>query len=146
MYKLFLDDERDPKLVDDPNWREMMGLSSHRDTVHSKLLATLPNNWLVARTYIEALSIVQKMGFPDFVSFDNDLAEEKEGRHFAQYLIDYDMDYGGMPDNFEWEAHTANRIAREYINGLLSNYLDYKALWSDTSLPNVRNPNMGGAF
>lgn len=126
MYKLFLDDERDSELVDDPHWRDMMGLNSYRDPAHSRLLSTLPNEWMVARTYAEALSIVKDMGFPDFVSFDNDLAEEKEGRHFAQYLIDYDMDYGGMPDHFEWEAHTANRVAREHINGLLNNYLEFK--------------------
>lgn len=125
VYKLFLDDERDPSLVDSPEWRDIMNLGPRPDA-HVELLSRIDGDWVVCRTFHEAERALAELGFPLFVSFDNDLAEAREGRHFAQLLIDHDLDNRSMPEDFAWEAHTANRVSRDFINGLLNRYLDFK--------------------
>ena len=97
-YWLFLDDERDPP--DD---------------------GTL---WVICRTVAEACDVVCARGFPEYVSFDNDLGENQpEGREFARWLIERDLNMSGLPEDFGWYAHTQNPVARDAINNLLEGYL-----------------------
>src|SRR5690606_38036207 len=60
-YKMFLDDERYPSTV----------------------------NWVIVRSYEQAVEIIKEIGLPSFISFDHDLGEGKSGYDFALYLIDY---------------------------------------------------------
>ena len=102
-YRLFLDDERYPP--DDGG------------------------EWTVVRSVAEAQETVVRLGFPDYVSFDNDLGDRlPEGRDFARWLIEIelDLDSGGMPDNFGWCCHTQNPVARDAIDGLLVRYVEHK--------------------
>ncbi len=101
-YRLFLDDERDPP--DDGQ------------------------DWKIVRSVNEAMNFVFMHGFPAYVSFDNELGEIGcEGRDFAKWLIEEDIENGTMPDNFAWYAHTQNPIARDAIDGILSAYMRHKA-------------------
>lgn len=100
-YRLFLDDERDP-----------------------------PNDggeWIVRRSVKDAKDAVAKIGFPKFVSFDNDLGRDaEEGRAFASWLVERDLDADEMPNDFDWYAHTQNPVAKEAIDSLLTRYLKTK--------------------
>lgn len=82
--------------------------------------------WCVARSYEEAVTLVQKHGFPEHVSFDHDLGDGPTGMDFAHYLIAIDLDHGIMPKNFTYTVHSANPIGAENIATLLDRYIRWK--------------------
>ncbi len=103
MFKLFLDDVRDPP----------------------------DDTWTLARSYSEAVALVEQHGFPDEVSFDHDLGkapvlEDKSGLDFAHFLINLDLDTGAMPNNFTFHVHSANPAGRDNIVGLMEGYLRFR--------------------
>ena len=124
MYKLFLDDERDPKQV---KWVQMpLG------------------PWVIVRNYDQFVKHIMEHGLPSFVSFDHDLADEhyrpsmynkdkhysnyytdgtfkeKTGYHCAQWLVDYCMN-NNKPFP-EYQVHSMNPIGVENIRGYIENY------------------------
>jgi len=100
-YKLYLDDIRNPK----------------NDI----------GTWVIARDFAQAVDIVCKFGPPDFCSFDHDLGTDSQtGYDFAKWLIERDMDYNDLSENFDFNVHSANPVGKENIEKLLKNYLDFK--------------------
>src|SRR4051812_24062717 len=97
--KLFLDDIRDP-----PN-----------------------DTWTVARSYREAVELVQHQGFPETVSFDHDLGDGPTGMDFAHWLVAFDLDHNVMPDKFTFQVHSANPVGRDNIVGLLDQYIRWRS-------------------
>lgn len=99
-YRLFIDDERFP-----PN-------DGHE--------------WVIVRTYDEAIAYMEANGCPDYVSFDNDIqCEPLQGKDIAKWMKDKDLDEPGwMPAHFSFFAHSRNVSAAEVgIDGLLNDYL-----------------------
>ncbi len=100
-YRMFLDDIREP-----------------------------PNDggeWVVVRSYDEAVSTVQECGFPLFISFDHDLGDQvPSGKDFANWLVEKDLDTGAMPDEFGFNVHSANPSGAENIRVLLKRYLELR--------------------
>ena len=101
--KLFLDDIRYPHWV---------GL--------------VDEEWIIARSFEEAVELILKNGFPSEISFDHDLGEEdaKTGYDLAKWIVDYDIDHGGtkMSVDFKFNVHSANPVGAENIRCLLMNY------------------------
>lgn len=84
-------------------------------------------NWTISRTYDESISIMEKHGCPEYISFDHDLGEEKSGKDIANWIIEMDLNNKSwIPKNFEFNVHSANIIGARNIRELLSNYLSYK--------------------
>ena len=89
-------------------------------------------DWVIARTYHEALLEVFNRGFPSYISFDHDLGEnQKTGHDIAKVLVENDMISGNIesrkaykfsPD-FAFYVHSQNPIGKANIEGLLNNYL-----------------------
>ena len=113
MYKLFLDDIRNPS---DVKWVQ------------------LPlGPWEVVRNYNEFVSHVTKNGLPAFVAFDHDLADEhygtnpsksefkeKTGYDCAKWLIDYCIDNNlRFP---EYEVHSMNPIGKINIKSIVESF------------------------
>lgn len=101
MYKLFLDDERCPIKVYGSD------------------------EYVIARTYDEAVQIVLDKGLPEFVGFDHDLGDtvfvpEKDGYLFAKYLIDYMLD-NNIKVPFRFNVHSANPEGAKNITMYLQN-------------------------
>jgi hypothetical protein len=101
VYKLFLDDERDP-----PEGQ---------------------HDWVIVRSFDQAVSLVESQGFPGFVSFDHDLGVGKTGMDFARWLVDRDLERHDMPAVFNFVVHSQNPIGKGNIEGLLEDYLRYVA-------------------
>ena len=126
-WKLFLDDDaegsRHPSIsVDNSAWRTNMGLpAAVPDTSHL-------GEWVIAKSYEEAVTRITELGFPSFVSFDHDLGDGLDGIAVARYLVEMDLDKFGMPDDFDFEVHSANPVGRANIRGLLTNYIDVKSI------------------
>ena len=100
-YKMFLDDLRDVEKY-------------------------YPNEeFVVCRTYQEAVEYVSKHGIPSFVSFDHDLGDtgnenEETGYTFAKFLVDYMMDKQ-IATPFEYHVHSANPVGALNIMAYLDN-------------------------
>ena len=109
MYSLFIDDERFPP---------------------SK---SQKGEWVIARNMNEVKNIVNERGFPNFISFDHDLGEEDgiplpTGYDVAKWLVDYDIDHGSMPADFDFYVHSQNPIGAKNIQNYLDSYLKIKNL------------------
>jgi hypothetical protein len=91
------------------------------------------DDWVVCRSMDEVVDSVKRNGCPSMVSFDHDLGWDEEnnqavpsGADIASWLINYDMMFGGMPENFTFVIHSENPIGRDNILGKLNGYLKFK--------------------
>ena len=112
MYKLFLDDVREPEQV---TW------------------VKLPDGpWEIVRNYDQFVEHISKNGIPSFVAFDHDLAEEhyganprsefkeKTGYHCAKWLIEKCMN---EDTNFpHYVVHSMNPVGKMNITSLVENF------------------------
>ncbi len=113
MYKLFLDDIRNPKEI---NW------------------VKLPDGpWVIVRNYNEFVKCIMDKGLPEFVAFDHDLSDEhygvdpnksefieKTGYHCAKWLIDYCIDNNKLFPNYV--VHSMNPIGKMNIMSIVENF------------------------
>lgn len=74
-----------------------------------------------------AQDYIMSKGCPDFISFDNDLMRELEGKDLAIWLVEKDLDNPGfIPQEFGFFVHSQNPIAKEKINSYLGQYLQVR--------------------
>jgi hypothetical protein len=119
-YNLFLDDYRFPK-----------------ETVDYMFIPIYTSEeWIIVRNYYAFITIIQKKGLPDIISFDHDLADvhyknqvfdyndetlEKTGYHCAKWLIDYCLD-----NNLEVPTriliHSMNPYGTQNIKSVFETY------------------------
>ena len=87
-----------------------------------------PDSWTVIRSYEHAVQYVKEHGVPSHISFDHDLGDQgtKTGHDFAKWLVEYDMDYDVIPEDFTYAVHSANPPGANNIRTLLRNYLEHK--------------------
>lgn len=132
MYKLFLDDVRQPHTTSNV-WRDGEWVE-FRSVAH----------WEIVRTYNDFVKIITEKGLPKIVSFDHDLSwehypffhddpsaeidyskyKEKTGYDCAKWLIEYCEDKKlELP---EWQVHSFNTVGRENIIKLLEGYERHK--------------------
>ena len=100
-YKLYLDDIRNPK----------------------------GEGFVVVRSFNEAVNYVNQHGYPNYVSFDHDLGESdaKTGYDFAKWLVSVDLVNNSMPDDFDFNVHSANPVGAQNIIEYFKSYLSLKA-------------------
>lgn len=98
MYRLFIDDLRDPPDA----------------------------SWTVARSSSDANSLLEKYGCPDEISFDHDLGGEDTTIYVVRWLIERDLNTEIIPEHFLFTVHSANPVGAENIRGLLGGYLSFR--------------------
>jgi hypothetical protein len=99
-YQLFLDDERFPISV------------SYGD-------------WVIARSFDDAMYYIQYWGIPHFISFDHDLGEGKTGYDFAKSFCDYVViKHMTLPVGFDFYVHSMNPVGRDNIKQYMDNFMD----------------------
>ena len=118
-WNLFLDDERN---LEDITWAPWQ--------VREKYLN---EDWVVVRSYGDAMIEVLNRGYPKFISFDHDLADEAKytGHDLAKQLVENDIISGDLEsrkrykfaENFDFYVHSQNPIGKQNIEGFLNNYL-----------------------
>lgn len=134
-YKLFLDDVRRPATT-----YGYMGLPIYNEP-----------NWIIVRNYYAFITIIQKKGLPDVISFDHDLADvhykqldfdyadenlEKTGYHCAKWLLYYCVD-NNLKVPAKIIVHSMNPAGCLNIKSLFDTY--YKI--HGTALPNIPENN-----
>lgn len=107
MKKLFLDDIRSIDMVYPKN---------------------LEQEFDIVRSYDAFVRYIQQNGLPDFISFDNDLGLDSDGKlapdgyAAAKWLVyESDLDLS----NLKYHVHSANPVAAKQIDGLLQNYIQH---------------------
>lgn len=85
---------------------------------------------IIVRSYIQFNSILQNMvkeGIKlSYISFDHDLGEDKSGLDCCKLLVNTDLDYNILAEDFSFNVHSANPVGKQNIESLLNNYLKYK--------------------
>ena len=82
----------------------------------------------IVRTYVEFVNYIKKNGLPSFISFDNDLGLDEDGKvapdglAAAKWLV---YQSGLDLRDLKFKVHSANPIAAEQIRGLLTNYIKH---------------------
>ena len=87
------------------------------------------NNWFVVRSFKDAIFYMNKNGCPSYISFDHDLGKnEKTGFDLTKWIIEKDLNMNGkfIPQNFNFNVHSANPIGKINIEGLLNQYIKQK--------------------
>jgi len=117
-WNLFIDDERE---MSDVTWAPWQVREKYRE-----------EEWVVARSYGDAIVEVLNRGFPTFVSFDHDLGHDTyTGYDVAKQLVENDIISGDKesrqaykfsPD-FDFYVHSKNPIGKANIEGLLNGYM-----------------------
>lgn len=113
-YYMFLDDLRNPQ---DVTW------------------VNLPKvDWVVVRNYAQFRDYIETNGFPKFISFDHDLADEhyagtgymgssyseKTGYDCAKWLVEVCLDsWTELPD---FVVHSMNPVGKKNIEAYLNNF------------------------
>jgi len=117
-WNLFIDDERMPA---DVTWAPWEIQEMYRN-----------EEWVVARNFPQAYSIIIHRDMPKFISFDHDLGENQQtGFYIARRLIDDALDFPDephmqFPEGFAFYVHSKNPIGKANIEGLLNNYLEFR--------------------
>jgi hypothetical protein len=117
-WNLFIDDERN---LIDVTWAPAAIQEKYRQ-----------EEWIICRSYGDAIIEVLNRGFPEFISFDHDLGHDKyTGHELAKQLVENDLISGDkdsrqaykFSDSFGFYVHSQNPIGKANIEGLLNNYL-----------------------
>lgn len=95
MYKLFVDDERDP----------------------------VGEEWVVVRSSTEAKNTILSLGFPSFISFDHDLGDGENGYDLVKWICEYDMDHDVISSDFSFYVHSQNPVGKRNIEAYLDSYM-----------------------
>ncbi len=103
-YHLFLDDVRMPG---DVTWVAMPSAK-----------------YVIVRSYDEFRACISEFGLPEHISFDNDLADDKEGIDCAKWLVNEIMD-GRLSGTFTYTIHSKNPVAAKWLDGYLSNFFTF---------------------
>lgn len=104
---LFIDDER---LPDHVTWIK------YPETI---------KGWVVVRNYADALAFFKINGMPRFISFDNDLGEQKEGIDILHWVINYCIDNKcNLP---AIAVHSQNCEARDRMVSLASSFIKHQS-------------------
>ncbi len=86
-------------------------------------------DWDIVRSYDEAMNYIQVNGCPGYISFDHDLGDEsKTGFAIAKEIVELDLDHNGkfIPEDFQFNVHSANPTGRKNIEQLILNYLSFR--------------------
>ncbi|MHB1491445.1 MAG: cyclic-phosphate processing receiver domain-containing protein [Cellulomonas sp.] len=84
-----------------------------------------PDDWIIARTSVDALEYMQVHGCPLEISFDHDLGGDDTAMQVVKKIVEQDLDAGGefIPATFKFVVHSANPIGARNIEGYLNGYL-----------------------
>ena len=86
-------------------------------------------DWVIVRSVADAISWVENNRIPDFISFDNDLGQDMpEGRHFAVWLLELDLDTGSIPEHSAYYVHSQNVDAALRIRSRIDAHLTERAV------------------
>ena len=112
-YGMFIDDEREP----------------------GKSLLEMDLAWVIARSSAGAISTMESMGCPSFISFDHDLGGDDTAMKVVNWMINEDLMQGRelgisfIEPGFAFCVHSQNPIGADNIQKLLQSYLNFRRIY-----------------
>ena len=101
MYKLFIDDERNP----------------------------VTNDWVIVKNSTEATHVVQTRGCPSEIAFDHDLGADDTSIVFINWFINQILDgYLEFPPDFKYNVHSQNPIGAANIESKMDQIICWSKL------------------
>lgn len=96
-YKLFIDDERFP----------------------------VSDDFVIARSSDEAISVVLDKGLPIYISFDHDLGGEDTSMRFVKWFAEHVL-FGeaSLDEAFDFYVHSQNPVGKKNIEAYMQNFLN----------------------
>lgn len=84
--------------------------------------------WIIARNVKQAKDLIEKNGFPEFISFDHDLGDDETSMELVNWMIEEDLNNEGcvIPKDFSFAVHSANPVGAKNIQAKLESYLEYR--------------------
>ena len=88
------------------------------------------HEWVVVRSYNEAIDYLEANPCPSYISFDHDLGDGPTGKDIATWMVRRDLncepgnDY--IPTDFQFNVHSANPVGRDNIKAVLEGYLAFR--------------------
>ena len=81
--------------------------------------------FILARSVAEAVDLINKNGFPIFISFDHDLGENvPTGKDFVNLIVDNVLDNNWVIEKeFQYFIHSDNPVGAENIRNYLNSFL-----------------------
>ncbi len=86
----------------------------------------IPKGWFNLATYEASINYFLFNGIPEFITFDNDLGEPKEGIDIVNWLIEKDLDFNFLNNNFKFNIHSKNTEANRRMFNKLNDYKKYR--------------------
>ena len=86
----------------------------------------LPKGWFNLATYEASINYFLSKGIQEFITFDNDLGEPKEGIDIVNWLIEKDLDFNFLNNNFKFNIHSKNTEANRRMFNKLNDYKKYR--------------------
>lgn len=82
-------------------------------------------DWAVVRSSHEAIQYFHSCGCPDYISFDHDLGGDDTSMIIVKWMIEEDLNENGefIPENFQFNVHSANPVGVKNIEGLMNSYM-----------------------
>ena len=103
-YKMFIDDGRTPDFLS----RSGFVRSSYIDMV-------------VVRSSAAAISMMEELGVPSFISFDHDLGGDDTARRVVNWMMNALMDEKiVLPDDFDFFVHSQNPVGAKWIVDMMT--------------------------
>jgi hypothetical protein len=81
---------------------------------------------ILAKTVEDAIDLINKNGFPNYISFDHDLGDNKKtGKDFVNIICENVLDKKWtIPEDFTFQVHSDNPVGSENIRNFLNQLLN----------------------
>jgi hypothetical protein len=86
------------------------------------------DDFIIIRSFNDFVNYIKNNGLPEFISFDNDLGEDSNGKILsdgyacAKWLV---YESGLDLKKLKYQVHSANPVASIQIKSLLNNYITF---------------------
>lgn len=120
-WNLFIDDERN---LEDVTWAPWQIREKYRN-----------EQWVIVRSYCDAMVEILNRGFPSFISFDHDLGHNQyTGYDVAKQLVENDIISSDkesrqsykFSEDFDFYVHSKNPVGKQNIESYINGYLKAK--------------------
>ncbi len=83
---------------------------------------------VLCRNVDKAVELIDKDGFPTFISFDHDMGiNQKSGKDFANIIVERVLNQQWIiPNNFSFQVHSDNPLGAENIRSIMNALLKEK--------------------
>ncbi len=104
------------------------------------------DDWIVVRSFQQAILYFNTFKCPQIISFDHDLGEGKNGYDVVKWLCDYDSKTSYIDTPLSINVHSANVVGKTNIILYLKNYINVHYKGNITLIDPIAGNLMKGSY